>query len=421
MDTKSVIKRTILQDIRNHVNEKEITLIVGPRQAGKTTLMCILEEELRYEKRQTLFLSLDRGSDAKHFASQEALIEKLTLELGHAGGVVFIDEIQRKENAGLFLKGIYDMMLPYKFIVSGSGSIELKEKIHESLAGRKLVFAVYPVSLWEFINFCTAYRYEDTLAEFFAVEQEFALRLLDEYLRFGGYPRVILAETHEEKTRVMDEIFQSYVEKDISHLLRVEKLDAFRSLVEVLASQNGQLLTVTELSNTLSLSLETVRNYLWYLEHTFIMERVTPFFRNKRKEITKSPVLYFTDLGLRNYALGQYGASLTLQDVGFLFQNLIYHILKTALRYSGARIHFWRTKDQAEIDFVVTRGSIITPFEVKYTALKDIMASKSLRSFIKQYAPRQAFIVTRANHADSSIEETRVQTIPFYDLYQMKL
>ena len=80
--------------------------------------------------------------------------------------------------------------------------------------------------------------------------------------------------------------------------------------------------------------------------------------------------MYFTDLGLRNYALGQYGASLTLQDVGFLFQNLIYHILKTALRYSGARIHFWRTKDQAEIDFVVTRGSIITPFEVKYTTLK---------------------------------------------------
>ena len=101
----------------------------------------------------------------------------MKLEFGNDRGYVFIDEIQRKEDAGLFLKGIYDYELPHKFIVSGSGSLELKEKIHESLAGRKLMFEIWPVSFFEFLNFKTDYKYEDKLAEYFAVEKDYLLCL----------------------------------------------------------------------------------------------------------------------------------------------------------------------------------------------------------------------------------------------------
>jgi len=124
------IKRYIFQELIEHLPKKEISLIVGPRQAGKTTLMNILQDYLNKKGEKTLFLSLDFERDIPYFKTQLALVQKLNLEFGKKKGYVFIDEIQRKENARLFLKGLYDMNLPYKFIVSGSGSVDLKEKTY---------------------------------------------------------------------------------------------------------------------------------------------------------------------------------------------------------------------------------------------------------------------------------------------------
>ncbi|WP_198018170.1 AAA family ATPase [Hippea jasoniae] len=166
----NIIKRKLIREIRDHLNKKEITLIVGARQVGKTTLMLFLEKELKQRGKKTLYLNLDREVDKKYFTSQENLINKIRLEIGNQKGFVFIDEIQRKENAGLFLKGVFDYNLPYKFIISGSGSLELKEKIHESLIGRKRTFELNPVSFEEFINFKTHYRYENNLKDFFSIE-----------------------------------------------------------------------------------------------------------------------------------------------------------------------------------------------------------------------------------------------------------
>ena len=135
-----MIKRSLLIELEKHLQNKEISLITGPRQAGKTTLMLMLKSSLEEKKEKTLLLNLDIEADRRFFNSQAELVRKIQLEIGNNKGYVFIDEMQRKENAGLFLKGLYDMNLPYKFIVSGSGSIELKEKIHESLTGRKRIF-----------------------------------------------------------------------------------------------------------------------------------------------------------------------------------------------------------------------------------------------------------------------------------------
>ncbi len=234
-----IIQRELLKELKNHLSEKEISLIIGPRQVGKSTLMLLLRDDIKKKGGKTLFLSLDFERDKQFFISQDSLIKKIELELGREKGYVFIDEIQRKENAGIFLKGIYDMNLPYKFIVSGSGSLELKEKIHESLVGRKRIFELNPVSFKEFVNFRTNYHYKEKLMDFFVVEKEKTESLLGEYLNFGGYPRVIIEEKLREKREIIDEIFRSYLEKDISYLLKVEKLDAFSSLIKILASQIG--------------------------------------------------------------------------------------------------------------------------------------------------------------------------------------
>ena len=410
------IKRSIFPTLKEHLLKQEITLIVGPRQVGKTTIMEALRADAEKEGIATLFLSLDFESDKNFFTSQDALIKKIQLEFGSKKGYVFIDEIQRKEDAGLFLKGIYDKNLPYKFIISGSGSVELKEKVHESLAGRKRLFEMSPVSFEEFANFKTDYKYEGRLSDFFEIEKEKSLALLEEYLNFGGYPRVILEDTVDQKSRTIDEIYRSYLEKDISFLLKVEKLDAFSSLVKILASQTGNILNYTEIANTIGVSLPTVKNYIWYLEKTFIIQLVRPFFKNPRKEITKSPTIYFYDLGLRNYALGIFGQAARPDDFGFIFQNLVFNTLNEKLRFTGNRLNFWRTKEMAEVDFVVNSNHLTLPIEAKYKDLGEATVERSLRSFIQKYGSKKAWIVNKSFKGTSIIHDTKVEFLPYFEL-----
>lgn len=407
-----IIKRALFDQLKEHLASKEITLIVGPRQAGKTTLMEFLEDDLKKQGKRTLFLRLDLDRDRPFFESQERLLKRIVLEVGESGGYVFIDEIQRKENAGIFLKGLYDMKLPYKFIVSGSGSIELKEKIHESLPGRKRLFELSTLSFEEFVNFKTEYKYGQ--AGFFEVYTDKALEYFEEYLNFGGYPRVVIAETMEEKRAAIDDIYQSFLEKDMSILLNIQKTESLTHLVRVLASQIGNLVNVAELSNTLGLSAQTVKQYLWYLEKTYIIRKVTPYFKNVRKEITKAPTYYFVDLGLRNYATNQFGSAALSPD-GFLFENFVYNSLMSHLKLTSITIHFWRTQDKAEVDFVLDTTLKAIPVEVKYTHLKSPEVSRSFRSFLIKYKPYKAYIVHLGLNFEADVEGTKVCFVSFFN------
>jgi predicted AAA+ superfamily ATPase len=411
-----MIKRILLDELKSHLPNKQFSLIVGPRQAGKTTLMLQLQDHLKKKGEKSILLNLDIETDRIFFSSQEKLISKIRLELGSKKGFVFIDEIQRKENAGLFLKGIYDMRLPYKFIISGSGSIELKEKIHESLAGRKRLFELSTVTFREFIDFRTSYDYSDQIIEFYNIEKQKTQTLFDEYLYFGGYPRIIIAEPSEEKRKEMDEIYRSYIEKDISFLLKIQKTEKISDLMRLLASQIGRLVNHNEISNTLNIASDTLKKYLWYLEKTFIINRVNPFFKNVRKEITKSPVYYFHDIGLKNYSSGVFAATSDLPDQGFLFQNFIYNILRNIYPDGMASIKFWRTLDKAEVDFIVSSGENYVPIDVKYKSMKSPEINRSFRSFIKKYNPKMAIIVNLDYKDSVKIESTEVLFLPYYEL-----
>ncbi len=411
-----MIKRTIFNGLLAHLDKKEMSLIIGPRQSGKTTIMLLLKESLERKGNKCTYLNLDIEADKIHFESQEALLNKIALEVGKDRSFVFIDEIQRKENAGVFLKGIYDMGLPYKFIISGSGSVELKEKIHESLAGRKRLFELSTLSFEEFVNYKTEYKYEDKLQDFYRIEPAKTTLFLYEYLNFGGYPRVVLEQTALEKTKIMSELYQSYIEKDISYLLNIQKTEDFTRLVRILASQVGSLINVAELSSTLGVSLATTKNYLWYLEKTYVMHKVTPYFRNVRKEITKSPVMYFYDLGLRNYVNGSFGNLSNPADIGFLFQNFIANELRLKYEATSKGLHFWRTTDRAEVDFVLVIGEKVTPIEVKFKEMRKPEVSKSLHSFIAKYKPKNAVVVNLVSGLDIKISSSNVTFVPFYKL-----
>lgn len=424
-----MIKRTLYPKIKAHLDTPDVfTIVIGPRQAGKTTLMKLLKQELDERGEKTMLLNLDVTAHKPYFDNHETLIKAIRLEVGEGRAYVFLDEIQRKENAGLFLKGLYDMGLPYKFIITGSGSLELKENIHESLPGRKRLFSLSTLSLEEFVDFKTDYKYSTpgegilNLDKYFEVHKETLRMYLDEYLNFGGYPRVVLAETADKKRDEIDDIYKSYLERDIEILLNIQKSDQFTNLVRVLAAQAGNLVNVTELSNSLGIAQETVSRFLWYLEKTFIVYKLTPFFRNIRSEITKSPIYYFVDLGLKNYSINQFGtATLLTPPPGLLFENFIFNSLYEYLQNTSATIHFWRTQEKAEVDFVINTGLRVIPVEVKYTALRSPATTRSFQSFITKYKPKKAFVIHLGDYLSRVFEETNttVHFLPFYRLQEV--
>lgn len=411
-----MIKRAIFSSIERHLAEPEMTVLIGPRQVGKTYLMQLLHDHLQARGEKTVFLNLDVEDHKQFFASQTTLINYLRLQVGETHAFVFIDEIQRKEDAGLFLKGIFDLHLPYKFIVSGSGSLDLKAKIKESMAGRKQIFNIDPISFEEFVNYKTDYKYENRLLDFFTIDTRNEQNLLEEYLMFGGYPRIVLAETIEKKKTEMDEIYRSYIERDITDLLGVEKPDAFTNLLKIMASQIGSLVNITELSATIGIADKTIQHYLWYLEETFILKKVTPYFRNIRSEITKSPMYYFYDSGVRNYLLGLFGVpSIPPTLSGHLFENVIFNTLRQQTHSASTRIHFWRTTDNAEVDFVISTGLEVVPIEAKYTKLPSAQTTRSFKSFLDKYVPKRAYVVHLGEKFEDTFNTTKISFLPFYD------
>ncbi len=411
-----MIKRTIYPKLLDHLEKPEITMLVGSRQAGKTTLMELLKNELQSRGEETISFNLDREEDQPFFKSQITLVDKLKLNLGEKKSYVFIDEIQRLENAGLFLKGIYDRNLPYKFIVTGSGSLELKEKIHESLAGRKRMFEISTLSLEEFVNYKTNYKYENKLNEFFKVETQLSHNLLKEYLLWGGYPRVVLAQKESDKIAVAADIYNSYLEKDIKQLLGIIKGEEFTKLLMILADQIGKVANVSEISSTLGIDRETTKRYLWLLKKTFIIGEVRPFYKNLRKELTKRSVFYFNDLGMRNYILNRLNQENLEIDGGFLFQNLIYFYLKEKTASESSKVNYWRTLDGAEVDFVINSGAGVWPIEVKYANLKIIKISRSMNSFIDAYHPKKMTIINLVLNKTEKVNNVEFEVLPIGEL-----
>jgi len=384
------IQRNALDQLKKHLSQKEISLILGPRQSGKTTLILKLKKELEKQGKRTAYYNLDRLEDLELFETQKNLLEKIKFEFGEEKVFVFIDEIQRLKNAGLFLKGLYDYLSPHKYIVTGSGSLELKENIIEPLTGRKKVFYLYPLSFEEFFNYKTGKRLKD-FGLFYQFNENETERLLDEYLIFGGYPKVVLAKTTSEKQEVLQEVYSSYLEKDVKALLGVEKDLIYQHLLKYLAGEIGSLFKKSEVSRNLGLNIKTLNRYLSLLEKTFVIKTIRPLYRNPTKELTKTPKVYFLDLGLRNFILGRLSSFFQREDRGKIFENFVFRqILDTQPTFG---VWFWRTETGAEVDFVLQEKGEILPIEAKSSKIKVGTVGKNILAFLTKYRAQKAVIV----------------------------
>lgn len=416
--SQNLIKREIFEEVVNHLQEKEVTVITGARQTGKTTLLLQLKDWLLKNNRardsQIKFFNLDLISDLEGIQNQSNFIKFLKEELNKEKFIfVFIDEIQRLENPGKFLKGIYDSDLPVKFIITGSSSLEIKSKIFESLTGRKRVFHLWPFSFKEYLSYS-----EPAIMDLVTKETLSTLnkkKIFDyfyDFVVYGGYPRVVLSRTTEEKIKTLNEIYSSYVEKDIVGFMKIKNPLTFSKLVALLGDQIGNLVNLKEISNTLGINFRTVENHLSALENTFVIKLIRPYFTNARKELTKMPKIYFSDNGLRNLAVKYFANFPDNRDKGKLLENFVYSLL--AKEWEGT-INYWRTKDKSEVDFVLRDyyGRII-PVEVKTGELRKPEISRGFRSFIERYRPQTGFVVNLSLEEKIKINHTQIRfTLPY--------
>jgi len=412
IENHQIIQRQLFPKIITHVKKPEITLIVGARQVGKTVLLNMLKEWLMSKKKVSpkniLYFNLDIVRDWEFFQNQTNFIEFLKEQSQKEKIYVLVDEAQRVPDCSRFFKGVYDSNLNIKLILTGSTSLELKTRFKESLTGRKQVFHLYSFSFNEFLE-----AKDKKLVELLKKKNEISeiskkkiLELFREYTVWGGYPRVVFAKTRQEKIAILAEIYSSYIEKDIVGLLEIKNRLGFSKLVKLLAGQIGQLVNVNELANSLNLDRETVERYLKALEETFIITPLLPYFKNPRQEIVKQNKIYFNDTGIRNYALENFSSLSERLDAGLLLENALFREILLALDIFQ-KIRFWRTKQGAEVDFLVLEREKIVPIEVKLNIKKPVI-SLSLRNFIKKYSPQKALVVNLSKEAKIKINKTNI-------------
>ncbi len=358
-----IYPRKILPQIKKSLNIPEIIVIHGARQTGKTTLLHILMKELKRESLPSNVVYFDlEDFELAELCNSGA---KPTYEHLKAIGCdfkkrifLFIDEIQYLENPSSFLKYFFDHWKgKVKLVVSGSSSFGIKSKFKESLVGRTIDFELFGLDFEEFLTF-KELNYDLKTKDKIVIKE--LKKLFQEFVIYGSYPRIVLENSIELKKQLIKQIINTYLKKDIRDLARIGDVNKFNKLLKILAVQSGSMLNVLELANTTGIARPTLENYLMILENTYIIKLIPPFYRNVRSELTKMPKIYFEDLGLKNI-LEKGGFPKTLE--GKDLEAAVYSLFRKNI--NPENIHFWRTTQKEEIDFIVERGSKLSAYKIK--------------------------------------------------------
>ena len=399
----SIFKRTVMEEIVKYLSTDDIIGIHGARQVGKTSILLYLQKQLEETNEQTFYFDLE---DSRFVSLLDRGVDEFIVYLGERGFdlpvfrksdrklFVMIDEIQYLANPSSFLKLLADHHKYLKIIVSGSSSFSMKSKFKDSLVGRTVNFEIYPLSFREFLSFrdvafIPAERFTDKkTAELKTLFREFAA--------YGGYPKIVLTSDASMKERYLQQIIDTYIRKDIRDLAEIKDVNKFYRLLEILASQSGNLLNISELCVTCSLSRETVDRYLFLLEQTYILRLVRPFNRNLRSELTKTPKILFYDTGLMQIL---WLKQLQREIVGAVFETSIFaELIK---QYGVNNVFYWRTQDKQEIDFVLRAGTDVIPLEAKLSFPRAIPTA--ILSFKEKYKPKAYWVVG----LDGNVGESR--------------
>jgi len=385
-----MIIRHLDQALIDHFTKyKEVLVLLGARQVGKTTILKRIFPDARY-------LIADNEPIKNSLERYDQAVYKQLLDTG--SGVVVLDEIHKLKDPGRAAKIFFDQLPEYKLIITGSSAFNIKNKASESLAGRKIDYHLYQLSLSEYLvqndleNSLSFLPMEDLLngkkaKEIFRSYDHKAL--LNNILVYGLYPAM---QSHPRDSVYLTNLIDSVVFKDLVELSLLENKSAALSLLKLLAYQIGSLVNYAELASKLGIGAKTVKRYIELFEQSFIIFTIKPYSSRKRDEIAKMPKIFFYDMGLRNALINNFEPVENRGDAGQLFENFV---VSEFLKYNnygnfGYNFNYWRTKGGSEVDLVLSKPNHdIIAVEIKSKP------QRTNQAFISRYPKSKMVVITK--------------------------
>ena len=368
------IKRDLHQQLKPFLDRKEAIVITGMRQVGKTSLLKQLFKEINSDNK--VFLDLENPSDQLLFAETDynKIPLNVNLDLSRRA-YVFIDEIQGMKNIPSIAKYLSDHY-NIKFFLTGSASFYIRNMFTESMAGRKFIFELFPFNFNEFLRAKNETPLPDkkqAIGKFNFIKYS---NLFDEYLRYGGFPKVVLSPTPREKEEALKDIFSAYWSLEVERLSDFRRQDKMRDFIFLLMERVGSKIDINKFSKELGISRNTVMDYLSFLRDTYLVSLIPPYSTNRDVEIRGAKKLYFADTGLLN--------QFAQIDRGSIFENAIFNLLRR-----HGEVRYWQQKDGQEIDFIVNRQ---IAYEAKLAATEQ--DAKKLHRRAKKIGLKKYFLVS---------------------------
>jgi uncharacterized protein len=374
-----VYNRSNYNKIDQELFKGRAVLLLGARQVGKTTLL----KQLIGKKKEVLWLNADESTVRQLF--EELSVPKIKQIIGKHK-ILVIDEAQLINDIGRCIKLIVDNIKDVQVLATGSSAFELKNKMNEPLTGRKWEHQLFPFTASELV------AKNGMLAE---------QQMLEHRLVFGTYPAVV--NHPDEAQKIITELSESYLYKDLFMWGGLKKPDKVVTLLKALAYQVGSQVSFNELSQIVQLDKETIERYIEILEQCYIIFRLNSYNKNLRNELKKSRKIYFYDNGVRNAIINDFRPIAERQDIGALWENYIVSEVLKKKRYENyyARLYFWRTQTQQEIDILFEENAAITAIEIKWNSKTKV---KFNQQFLQTYTPKETIIITPKNYMDYLVQ-----------------
>lgn len=349
-----MISRRINAELQILITEYPVVTILGPRQAGKTTLAQQGLEGYDY-------------ANLEHPETRQFAIDDPKAFLAQFKGKVVLDEIQRVPQLLSYIQTIVDdQKREGQFVLKGSHQLALQEAISQSLAGRAAILNLYPLSIAELQQA--------------GIEYETA----HEYIYQGFLPRIY--DQHQRPTQAYSNYYRTYVERDVRQLINLKDVSLFEKFMRLLAGRAGQLFDYSSMANDVGVSSKTIKQWLSILEASFVVFKLSPYFENFGKRVIKAPKYYFVDTGLLAYLLGIEKASQVARDplIGQMFENLVVMECVKARTNQGRLpgLYFYRDSNGNEADILFQDGRDLVAIEIKSSSTYQSGFLKALKKIM---------------------------------------
>jgi len=406
-------KREIFYKLKDYLKLDRILILKGPRRVGKTTVLYQIIDSLLQEKinpENILYLSLDDPKLKVDFDKiidfYQATILKQSVSESETV-YVFLDEVQYLENWQYYVKKYFDRSYPIKFIVSGS-SATLIRKGTESLMGRTVEETLLPFSFKEFLEYHAKEKIElkplDKIDIVSIKKYEGRAKIFfDKYLLKGGFPNIFEIDEVDIWQKLMKEdIIDKAIYRDIVSSYDVKKPELLEKLFFYMVGITGQILNISNISNSIGLSREYVNKYLHYLKSTLLLFTLRKYAKSIEKIARSSEKAFILDQGIVNSMLNK--TKIDEVFAGHLVETVV---LRHLLKYEA---YYW--KNYYEVDFVISIENRILPVEVKYKSQIDKADLKGVLKFMEKFKAKEGMVVTKDLFERQKVDDREILFIP---------